>query len=306
MRGKWNWRRVLLSGLALLVALSAAMTAEARSSRAATTTRAAAPTIIVGSKNFTEEYVLAQLYAQALKNAGLNATYKGSFGSTELAHVALTSGKITMYPEYTGTDLTVAFGVKSPPKSASAVYKMMKSKEAAKGYVVTNPTPFQDVDAIAVTKATAKKYGLKTVADLKKIPNVNIGAFPEFRTREQGLPGLQKTYGLTNLNFKPFATIPVYKGLDTGSILAADVFTTDWQLGSGKYVVLTDTKHLFGFQQVAMIIKKSAATSQVVATINKVSKLLTTDAMIALNKAAGQQQIDPAKVAATFLKANHL
>jgi osmoprotectant transport system substrate-binding protein len=84
------------------------------------------------------------------------------------------------------------------------------------------------------------------------------------------------------------------------------VFTTDWQLGSGKYVLLTDTKHLFGFQQVAMIIKKSAATSQVVATINKVSKLLTTDAMIALNKAAGQQQIDPAKVAATFLKANHL
>jgi osmoprotectant transport system substrate-binding protein len=306
MRGKWNWRRVLLSGLALLVALSAALTAEVRTSRAATTTRAAAPTIIVGSKNFTEEYVLAQLYAQALKNAGLDATYKGSFGSTELAHVALTSGKITMYPEYTGTDLTVTFGVKSPPKSAAAVYKMVKAKEAAKGYVVTNPTPFQDVDAIATTKDFAAKNNLKSVADLKKLPSFSLGARPEFRTREQGLPGLQKTYGLKNLKFKPFATVSVYKGLDTGSIVAADVFTTDWQLGSNKYVLLTDTKHLFGFQQVAMIIKKSAATSQVVSVVNKVSKLLTTDAMIALNKAAGQQQIDPAKVAAAFLKANHL
>src|SRR5262249_43300497 len=116
----------------------------------------------------------------------------------------------------------------------------------------------------------------------------------------------QKTYGLTNLQFKPFANIPVYKGLDSGSILAADVFTTDWQLGSHKYVILTDTKHLFGFQQVAMIIKKSVATSKVVSTINKVSALLTTKAMIALNDAAGRQQIDPKKVAAAFLKANHL
>src|SRR5262249_23496459 len=160
------------------------------------------------------------------------------------------------------------------------------TKEAAKGYVVTNPTPFQDVDAIAVTKATAAKYHLKTISDLKKIPSVNIGAFPEFRTREQGLPGLQKKYGLTNLHFKPFATISVYKDQHIGSIQAAYVFTTDWQLGSHKYVILTDSKHLFGFQQVAMIIKKSKATPQIVSTINKVSKLLTTDAMIALNKAA--------------------
>jgi osmoprotectant transport system substrate-binding protein len=269
---------------------------------------AAGTPIILGTKNFTEQYVLGQLYKQALEAKGMRVGYKESIGSTELIARALTSGQITLYPEYTGVMLTVTFGRKSTPKSALATYQLAKQLWGRRGYVLGNQTPFQDVDAVAVLRATANRYGLKTVGDLRKVPDLTLAAFPEFETRQTGLVGMRRAYGITNVDFKPLAGISAYTLLDRGEVLAAGVFSTDPPLGSGKYVVLRDPRNIFGFQHVAPIVSRKLVREnpQLLPTLNRVSRLLTLKAMIAMNKAVAVDKRSPARVADAFLNANKL
>ena len=264
--------------------------------------------VIVGAKNFTEQYVLGQLYKQALEAKGLTVSYKENIGSTELIAKALTSGQITLYPEYTGVMLTVTFGRKSTPKTAQATYALAKLLWGKRGYVLGTQTPFQDVDAVAVLRSTATRYKLKTVADLKKVPDLTLAAFPEFETRQTGLVGMAREYGVENVDFQPLSGISAYTLLDQKKVLAAGVFSTDPPLASKKYLVLQDPKNIFGFQHVAPIVsrKLTQENPQVLPTLNSVSKLLTLDAMIAMNKAVAIDKRSPAKVAEAFLKANKL
>lgn len=264
--------------------------------------------IVIGTKNFTEQYVLGQLYKQALEAKGLKVGYKENIGSTELIAKSLTSGKITAYPEYTGVMLTVTFGRKSTPKTAQATYDLAKSLWGKRGYALGKQTPFQDVDAVAVLRTTATRYGLRTVGDLKKVPNLTLAAFPEFETRQTGLVGMARVYGVTDVEFKPLAGISAYTLLDRKQVLAAGIFSTDPQLISTKYVVLKDPKNIFGFQHVAPIVSKKvvAENPTVLPTLNKVSALLTVKAMIAMNKAVAIGKKRPAAVAGAFLKANGL
>lgn len=264
--------------------------------------------IVIGTKNFTEQYVLGQLYKQALEATGLKVGYKENIASTEVIVKSLTSGKITVYPEYTGVMLTVTFGRKSTPKTALATYNLAKSLWSKRGYALGKQTPFQDVDAVAVLRTTATKYGLRTVADLKKVPNLTLAAFPEFETRQTGLVGMKRVYGVTNVDFKPLAGISAYTLLDKKQVLAAGIFSTDPQLISTKYVVLRDPKNMFGFQHVAPIVSKKvvAENPTVLPTLNRVSALLTVKAMIAMNKAVALDKKTPANVAGAFLKANGL
>lgn len=265
-------------------------------------------TITVGAKNFTEQYVLGQLYRQALQARGLSVGYKENIGSTELIAKALTSGRISLYPEYTGVMLTVTFGRKSTPKTAKATYALAKQLWGRRGYVLGNQTPFQDVDAVAVLRSTATRFGLRTVADLKKVPNLTLAAFPEFETRQTGLVGMAREYGVRNVDFQPLSGISAYTLLDQRKVLAAGIFSTDPQLISTKYVVLRDPKNIFGFQHVAPIVSRKVvqANPEVLPTLNRVSRLLTLKAMIAMNKAVAIDKRSPAKVADAFLKANKL
>jgi len=161
-----------------------------------------------------------------------------------------------------------------------------------------------------VTKAYAAKYGLKTTADLKKIPHFTLGARPEFQGRQQGAAGLQKVYGINNFTFKSLALGLQYQALDSGAVNAADVFTTDPQLASGKYVVLTDPKNVFGFQNIALVINTKKLNElggqQFMSIINQVNALLTTPAIIAMNKAVAIDKQQSQDVAKTFLSANHI
>jgi len=271
---------------------------------------AASPTVKVGSKNFPEEYVLGELYSQALKAKGFDVTYKQSIGSTEIIQVALTSGQINFYPEYTGVIVQDVFKNTLSPKTAAATYALAKKEEAAKGFTLLAPTPFFDTDAIAVSNATAKKYGLHTIVDLAKVPNLTLGAMPEFQTRNTGLVGLENEYGLHNIHFVALGSISSYQALDSGKVLAADVFSTDPPLAApSKYTVLTDPKNLFGFENVAPIVATSLVKElgpSFVDTVNAVSATLTQPAMLAMNKAVEVDQQSPASVAAAFLKANKL
>src|SRR2546425_1602270 len=139
-----------------------------------------------------------------------------------------------MYPEYTGVIVQVVFHRTQSPKSAAATYQLAKKLEATKGYTLLNPTPFFDTDVVAVTNATARKYGLKSIGDLKKAGSFKFGGFPECKTRNTCFVGYTKQYGITNATFLPLAGISAYAALDGGKVLAADVFSTDPPLGKGS------------------------------------------------------------------------
>jgi len=303
----------LLTALALSAALagfSAPAGASARGHAAAAKPGIGKPTFVLGDKNFAEEYVLGSLYQQALQAQGYTVKLKASIGSTEVTFAALKSGQIQGYPEYDGTLLSTVAGITANPASAAAAARETSKWAGKHGYLFSTPTPFSDSDAIAVLKSYAQKNHLSTIGDLKKLgKNLKLGAAPEFQTRNpDGLVGLKKYYGV-NPTFDPVNIGSFYPLLDKGTVDAAAVFTTDPQLKSGKYVVLKDTRFIFGFQNVGLVMRKSAAQAEGPAflkTVNKVSALLTQQAIISLNAAVELNQQSPASVAKAFLKANHL
>jgi osmoprotectant transport system substrate-binding protein len=270
--------------------------------------KSTAPTITVGTKNFTEQYVLGQLYKQALEAQGFKVAYKENIGSSELIDTALKSGKINFYPEYTGVialDLAHAKNV----KTAAQNYAAAKAYEQKNGSTLLKQTPFYDSDTFTVLKTTAAKYGLKTIGDVKKVPNASYGGYPECRTRPTCLLGLKNVYGLKKIKFVPLGTIPVSTLIDQGKITGGDIFSTEPVLASGKYVSLADDKHIFGFQNAAPVVSKSVVNaygSKFTSTVNAVSAKLTNAAMIAMNKAVAIDKKTPAAVARAFLKANGL
>jgi osmoprotectant transport system substrate-binding protein len=306
MRGT-RTKALFAAAIALTIAGIAVSLALTPLSAAAPTT--GKPQLVLGTKNFTEEYILGQLYRQALQAKGFSVAYKENIGSTEIITTALDSGKINLYPEYTGEIVQDVFH-KKMPTSEAATYALAKKLESAHGYALLNRTPFSDTDVVVVTKATASKYHLKKIVDLKRVPGLKLGGLPECATRENCLIGLKKVYGLKSIKFVPLAGISSYAALDAGDVQSAIGFSTDPVLGKGsKYVVLPDVKHLFGFQNVAPIVSKklvSAYGSKLTKTMNAVSKLLTIPAMIAMNKAVAVDKQSPQAVARAFLKANKL
>jgi osmoprotectant transport system substrate-binding protein len=268
------------------------------------------PAVTLGTKDFTEEFVLGELYKQALEAKGYTVNLKKNIGATEIIDKALTSGEIDGYPEYLGVSVAVTFRKDIVPKSAQQTYDLAKKLYEQRGQVISQQTPFFDVDATATTKKYAEENGLETVADLKKLGPFTLGARPEFRNRFQGLKGMRSEYGITNAKFKQLALGLQYEALDSGDIQAANVFTTDAQLASGKYKVLKDPKGIFGYQHVAMVMNKDKYEAlggpEFFAVIDSVSKLLTNKAMITMNKAVAIDKQDEAEVARSFLEANNL
>ena len=301
-----KWRSVVIVGL-----LSSLTSALLLASTAAATPQAG-PKVIVGSKNFTEEYILGELYSQALKAKGFSVSYKQSIGATETIDTALTSGKINIYPEYVGEIDQTVFAQKTLPKTAKGWWQLAVKLNKKRGITVLNPTPFFDVDAIAVRKADAAKYHLKTVADLKKVPNASVGARPEFKDREEGFKGMQDVYGLKKMKYVSLDQGLTYQALDQKKVFSIDVFSTDPQLASGKYVVLKDPKLIFGVQNVAPEVSNKllkalgSKAAQFKSVVNAVSAKLSQKAILAMNAAVVNNKQTPKKVASAFLKANGL
>jgi osmoprotectant transport system substrate-binding protein len=306
-----KWIRLTVAILAaLVVPLTLAACGKDKKSSSSTTAGADKPAFTIGSKSFTEEAILGELYAQALKAKGYKVSLKPNIGQTEIADKALTSGKIDMYPEYTGTTLSVVAQEKNKPKSAADAYTAAKKFYEGRGQTLTKPTPFFDSDGVAVAKAYATQNSLKAIPDLKKLGSkVTLAGAPEFATRDEGLLGLKKVYGLTGLKFKPLQIGLQYKALDQGAVNAIEVFTTDGALASGKYTVLDDPQKVFGFQNVAMVVPQKLLTSlgsEFETTVDAVSAKLTNEAMQKMNAAVDIDKNKPAAVATKFLQANGL
>ncbi len=298
-------------GVALLIGLTACGGGGGSSD---TTTTAASPstvTINLGTKNFGEEYILGQLYGQALQAKGFHVVYKGSFGSSELADKAITSGKMNFYPEYTGVVALDLAKVKNAPKSANATYVAAKKFENTRGLTMLNPTPFADTDTFTVLTSTANKDGLKTMSDLSKLKSISYAGYPECQTRITCILGMKQIYGLKNIKFIPIGNISVYTLLDQGKATGGDGFSTDpAQLDKKKYTALVDNKHIFGFQNVAPVLKKTLITGPngalLVSTANAVTSKLTLPAMQAMNKAYYVDKATAKQIAHGFLAANGL
>jgi osmoprotectant transport system substrate-binding protein len=296
-------RRLVTAALAVLVLVSAGCGGGSKKGQSAPSKASGVPPITIGTKNFTEQFILGELYKQALEAKGFTVELKSDIGSSEIVDRALTAGSLDMYPEYTGVVLSEIARQHQRPRSPQAAYRRAKAFEEKRGFTLLAMTPFSDSNALAVTPKTARKYNLGTIADLKRVPGATIGAPPEFRSRFEGLVGLRQVYGLSSIKVAPFKIGLQYMALDTGAVDTAAVFTTDGQLMQGRYTVLSDPRALFAYQNVAPVIRADlvAKHPQVAAVVNSVSARLTTEAMRAMNAAAVQDKKPPDQVAKAFL-----
>src|ERR687892_476397 len=230
----------------------------------------------------------------------------GTKDFTEVIDKELQSGRIDAYPEYLGVAVTVAADQEDAGSSAEETYELAKEFYAGRGQAISEPTSFENVDAIATTQFFAQRRGLATVSDLRELPGFTLGARPEFEQRQQGLAGMRDVYGLDNVEFKEIPIGEQYLALDRNEIDAANVFTTDGQLASGSYKVLEDSERLFGFQHVALVIDEDKLEelggSTFMRTINDLNGRLTTSAMIQMNREVEVDGQDEAIVAERFLR----
>jgi osmoprotectant transport system substrate-binding protein len=261
--------------------------------------------LTLGTKDFTEQFLLGELYEQALAARGYKVRLRKDIGSTEVIDTQLTSGQIDAYPEYLGVAVTVVAGEADAGSSAAETYRLATDYYAQRGQALSEQTPFENVDAIATTQVFAQQQRLTSLPDLRRLPSFTLGARPEFADRVQGLAGLQRVYGLTNAEFKPIEIGAQYQALDEGDIDTANVFTTDGQLAGGNYRLLEDPQRLFGFQHVALVIDQAALErlggDRFMTVINAVNRRLTTSAMIEMNRDVDLEGQDEALVAERFL-----
>jgi glycine betaine/choline ABC-type transport system substrate-binding protein len=264
------------------------------------------PAITVGSKNFTEQFVLGEIYSQALEAAGFKVKKQLNLGSELIAHKALQAGKIDAYPEYTGTALTSFFKVKTAdvPKDAEKAYELTKEGFAKENITALPHTPFENTFRLTMTKANATKLGVKTTSDLKgKEKDLSISGFPECKQRQDCLLGVQDTYGLKFGKF--VASEQKYQVLDSGDADVVFGFTTDGDLAGGKYVTLDDDKHFFPPYNITFAIRNEALKNigpEGQKVIEEVQKPLTEKVMQELNARVDIDKKKPAEAAKSYLQ----
>ncbi|MEE4543321.1 ABC transporter substrate-binding protein [Streptomyces sp. V4-01] len=269
-------------------------------------TKPSGSTVVVGSNNFAESILLADIYGEALKAKGVKVSYKPNIGSRETTYGLLKNGSITVLPEYNGA-LLAYLDAKAAPTTAAATDAAITAKLDPKLTLLTD-SPAEDKDSLTVNATTAAKFHLtadSTIADLAKVGSqVSIGASPEFQTRQQGLVGLKSQYGLTPKSFKALdAGGPLTEAaLKNDNVQAADIFTTDVTIAQEKFVVLKDPKNLFGFENVVPLVYKTGLAQNGVDALNALSAKLTTEALLAMDAQVQSDKKDPLDVATTWLK----
>jgi osmoprotectant transport system substrate-binding protein len=271
------------------------------------TSASPAGTITVGSANFPESELLMNIYAGALKAKGIKVATKPNIGSRETYIPALKDGSIDLVPEYTGV-LDQYFNKKAKATDSEAVYTELKAALPA-GLTVLDKSAAEDKDAVVVTKETADKYHLTSIGDLQPVAkDLVLGGPPEWKTRETGVPGLKKVYGLDFKDFKALdAGGPLtVQALKNGQIQAGNLFTTDPNIPANGFVVLKDPKFLFAAQNVVPLIAKSKVNDTISGALNAVSAKLDTSTLAKLVKEVVIDKKDSTQVAQEFLSANSL
>jgi osmoprotectant transport system substrate-binding protein len=259
----------------------------------------------VGSKNFTESFVIAEIYAQALERAGLRVERRFNLGSTQIAMAAMRRGDIDLYPEYTGTALIDVLHL-APIQNSRALYATVAREFARRyGFIWLQPSPMNDSQALATTKAIAARERVATLSDLAPVASrLRLATIQEFLSRADGLPGLRRVYG--GFAFRDVRTYDIalkYQALLSGQADVASAFTTDGAIASDDLIVLRDDRHLWPPYNVAPVARKTILENQprIARVLDAVSSAITDRAAQRMNAAVESDHRDPADVAAAFL-----
>lgn len=261
--------------------------------------------IVVGSADFSESQVLGEVYAGALKAKGVNVSTKPNIGSRDVYIKALQDGSIDIVPEYTGSLLTFLKGT-APSQDPEAVYSTLKTTLPAT-LVVLNKSAAEDKNSLVVTKDTASKYSLKSIADLAAHQGeITVAAPPEFQTRQQGLVGLKSDYSFTPKSFLPLKGAAIVNALTNNQAQAANIFSTDPSISSNGFVTLDDPKLLFGSDNVVPLVRKDKVNDTITTALNAVSAKIDTKTLTDLVKQVDVDKKDASAVAKDFLTKNGL
>ncbi|WP_108664847.1 ABC transporter substrate-binding protein [Euzebya rosea] len=261
--------------------------------------------ITVGSTNFDEQELVAEMYALALEDAGYTVERRYQLGSREVVLPALTSGEIDVYPEYVGTALEfLNEGAGEATGDTEATTELLRERFAEQGVDVLEPSDAQDKNGLVVRQETADEYGLSTVSDLADVAgDLTLGGPPECPERPLCIPGYESTYGVTFGDFRSLdAGGPVtIEALSAGEIDVALLFTTDGVIAANDWVLLDDDQDLQPAENIVPVIRTDANTDAATEALNAVSAVLTTENVTEMIRQLRVDLADPAEVAETFL-----
>ena len=303
-------RRALgIGALALGVTLAGCSSNNPLESSPTTSASAGAQSIVVGSADFPESEVIANLYAGALRQAGFNVTVKAGIGSREVYVKALQDGSVDVIPDYNG-NLLAYYNTEYTERTTEEVNNALGEAIKADKLRVLDSSPAEDKDAYVVTQKLADEKGLDTIGDLSKLVPFKLGANPQFRTLTYGLPGLQDVYGVGKkqgdvefVQIEDFGGPDTVKALVDDSVQVADIYTTSPALVTEKLKVLDDPKKMISAQNVTPLLAESAYTPELGDALNAVSAQLTTEDLIALReRVEGKEKVSSLTAAKDWLK----
>jgi len=260
-------------------------------------------TITIGSAAFSENEIIAEIYAQALEAKGVKVEKKLNIGAREVYIKALQNGEIDLLPEYSGNLLTY-FDPKATATSADEVESALDDA-LPEGLETLDASAAEDKDSLNVTPEFAAENKLTTIADLKNVDGLKLGANPEFKTRSYGIPGLESVYGITGIEFTSLSDgggPATLKALLDGKVDVADIYSTTPSIVENKLVTLEDPENLIAAQNVLPLINEKKATDEVEDVLDAISAQLTTQDLLDLNgKNQGADKTAPATLAKDWL-----
>jgi osmoprotectant transport system substrate-binding protein len=298
-------KRGYAAGLALAAGIALAACGSSASGNPLTPSTGS---VVVGSANFPEDELIAQIYATALAAKGVKVTDQFNIGAREVYYPEIEKGAITIIPEYNGALLTTAVDPSSTAATTAQVDAQLKATLPA-SLEILNPSSAQDKDSVTVTQAFATRHHLSSIAQLKPLAaSMIFGAPSEFKTRADGAAGLKERYGLV---FKGFDALdesgPItLNALMDGKVQAADVFTTTPQILTDHLVSLADPESDFAAQNVLPLVYRKGVNATIVNTLNAISARLTTAGLLEMDKAIVVDHANYSTVATAWLKAEGL
>lgn len=259
----------------------------------------------IGSKNFTESFIIAEIYAQALESAGIHVERFFNLGSTQITMAAMRRGNLDLYPEYTGTALIDVLH-RPPISNPRAAYETVEREFKKRyGIIWLAPAPMNDSQALATTRHIAASAGVSTLSQLSvAAPRLRLATIQEFLARPDGLPGLQGYYGGFHFGeVRTYDNALKYRALLAGSADVASAFTTDGALTNPELVLLRDDRHFWSAYNVAPVVREQslAAFPEIASILNHISPAITDAMARTMNAAVENEQQDPADIAYEFL-----
>jgi osmoprotectant transport system substrate-binding protein len=266
-----------------------------------------APLLRVGSKNFTEQLVVGELWAAALEAAGARVERRLNLGGTLIAQQALVSGQIDLYPEYTGTGLGVVLKEGTEGTAEEVLARVREGYRRRFGLEWLAASHVDNGNVLLVTPATARRHGgLATLSDLARVaPSLTLSAGSEFADRADGLPGLRRVYGMEFRRLRQFSALGLrYAALRHGQADVVNGYATDWQIAAGGFVALADDKSLWPPYQLAAVARREAveAFPRLAEVLDGVNRRLDNAVMQRLNREVDGDGDEPREAAARFLR----